>query len=501
MSKDVNLDAPAMKKILAELRKRQASFGDRFYYNLFKLSPKIEKLFESVGMAMQGRMILQAIGIALEIIDRPEDLKVIFRGLGKRHVLYDVSPEYYDLIPKAFLLTAKDLLGDQIGEDQERDWGTLFGLVIAFMKEGDELARKRTVSKNIYSKNVKNLNDPYLARFLKTPAKLEKDVEVLSPDKIDKLVEINYIGEKTVKTCPMRTILEVSHSNKIPHICECGGMARCSTCRVMIVDGLENCLPRSSLEEKLAIKKGLPPEIRLACQTRVTGNVMLKRLVKDENDIVMALAGASGSLGEEIQGAILFTDIWGFTKFAETQLPYDVIHALNRLFQEMGQIVDENDGFIDKYIGDNLMAIYGLGGESPAEVCRKAASSAFQILANMEHVNQYLRTYLGAEFRLGIGVAFGTMVVGEVGFSLKKQFTAIGDTVNIAARLESETRKQQVDLLVSESLKENLTEDFYQVGKTFNCDFKGKSEKIKAFEILPKTRNLNLKNLGKIEDE
>ena len=475
-----------MKKTFAEIEKRQASFGDRFYANLFKISPELEKLFESIGIIMQGQMVLQAIGIMLENINRPEDLKVIFKGLGKRHVLYGVLPEHFDLIPKAFILTAKDFLGDKIGEDQVRDWETLFSLPIAFMKEGDEQARKKTVSKNIYSKSVENQIDPYLARFLKKPAKLEKEVKVSALDKIDNLVEINYIGEKTVKTCPLRTILEVSQSNKIPHICECGGMARCSTCRVMVVDGLENCLPRNSIEEKLAIKKGLPPEIRLACQTRVTGNVMIKRLVKDENDIAMALADTSGSLGEEIQGAILFTDIWGFTKFVENNLPYDVIHALNRLFQEMGQIVDENDGFIDKYIGDSLMAIYGLGGESPAEICRRAASSAFQILENMEHVNQYLRTYLGAEFRMGIGLAFGTMVVGEVGFSLKKQFTAIGDTVNLAARLESETRKQQVDLLVSESLKENLTEDFYQVGKTFNCDLKGKSEKIKAFEILPK---------------
>ena len=79
------------------------------------------------------------------------------------------------------------------------------------------------------------------------------------------------------------------------------------------------------------------------------------------------------------------------------------------------------------------------------------------------------------------------MVTGEVGFSLKKQFTAIGDTVNVAARLQSESRNQQVDLLVSDTVKSHLMADFYEVGESFELDLKGKSSKVIAHEIRPRS--------------
>ena len=281
----------------------------------------------------------------------------------------------------------------------------------------------------------------------------------------------------------MQTILEASLANGIPHIWECAGSARCSTCRVVIIDGLENCLPRTSLEQKLATRKGFYPEIRLACQTRVVGDVTVKRLVRDKDDIDMAIAGSIGNSGKEIKGAVLFTDIWGFTTFSEKNLPYDVIHALNLLFRNLGQAVDDNDGYVDKYIGDTLMAIFGLSGESPEVACRNAVAAAAAMLTSLPQVNSYLRNYLGDEFRLGIGIAYGPMVTGEIGFSLKRQFTAIGDTVNIAARLESETRKIQVDLLVSDTVKSHLMPDWYELKNSFKLELKGKTGKVEAHEI------------------
>ena len=158
-------------------------------------------------------------------------------------------------------------------------------------------------------------------------------------------------------------------------------------------------------------------------------------------------------------------------------------HALNLLFRNLGQAVDDNDGYVDKYIGDNLMAIFGLGGERPGVSCRNAVNAASQMLASLPSINTYLRNYLGDEFRLGIGIAFGRMVTGEVGFALKRQFTAIGDTVNIAARLESETRSLHADLLVSDSVKANLMDDFYELKRSFEFDLKGKTEQVKAHEI------------------
>ena len=326
--------------------------------------------------------------------------------------------------------------------------------------------------------------DPYLERFLGDRARRSKVIATPEATDVAERVRITYLGEKTVDAPPMQTVLETSCANGIAHVSECGGRARCSTCRVIVVDGLENCMPRNTLEERLASRKGFYPEIRLACQTRVIGDVTLKRLVRDETDIEMALAGSLGDAGEEIMGAVLFTDLWGFTAFAESHLPYDVIHALNLLFRHLGNAVDRHDGYVDKYIGDNLMAIFGLRGESAQDTCLNAVRAARDMLASLPAVNRYLADYLGGEFRLGIGIAYGPMVTGELGFPPKRQFTAIGDTVNVAARLESATRETQADLLVSDSVVRHLPPDAFEPVRSRELALKGKREPVLAHEIM-----------------
>jgi class 3 adenylate cyclase/hemoglobin-like flavoprotein len=476
-------DVELIKSTFARIESEQHAFAGRFYANLFQSCPEVEQLFKSVGMEMQGKMVIQAIGIAVNSMDHPDDFSTIFRSLGRRHLLYGVKADFYPFLSEAFIETCKSTFGSLIDDCAEQDWRQLLEAIGEEMSNGANKTVSDFPSEPSFRRRNENLDDPYLARFLKNRKPSESSNELLDPQAINKKVQLNYLGEKSVEISPMQTILEASHANGIPHICECGGSARCSTCRVMIIDGVENCLPRTTLEQRMATRKGFYPEIRLACQTRVVGDVTLKRLVRDENDIDMALSGTIGEAGEEIEGAVLFTDIWGFTTFSENNLPYDVIHALNLLFRSLGEAVDDNDGYVDKYIGDNVMAIFGLGGESPEHTCRNAVTAAAQMLASLPRINNYLRNYLGDEFRLGIGIAFGPMVTCEIGFSLKKQFTAIGDTVNVAARLESSTRTHQADLLVSDSVVSNLVKDSYELKRSFELELKGKTEKVFAHEI------------------
>ena len=106
------------------------------------------------------------------------------------------------------------------------------------------------------------------------------------------------------------------------------------------------------------------------------------------------------------------------------------------------------------------------------------------MLATLPAVNHYLADYLGGEFRLGIGIAYGPMVTGELGFPLKRQFTAIGDTVNVAARLESATRETQADLLVSDSVVRHLPPDAFEPVRSCELALKGKREPVLAHEIM-----------------
>ena len=148
---------------------------------------------------------------------------------------------------------------------------------------------------------------------------------------------IYYLPDKReVERDPEKSILETSLQVDIPHTHVCGGNARCSTCRVVILEGLEHCAPRNEKEQALADRLHFDPTIRLACQTRIRGLVKLRRLVLDEEDAELTsqlgrMAGR-GSVGVEKRVAILFADIQGFTTLAEALLPYDVIHVLNATF-------------------------------------------------------------------------------------------------------------------------------------------------------------------------
>ena len=139
---------------------------------------------------------------------------------------------------------------------------------------------------------------------------------------------------KTICASPESTVLEAMLKAKINHIYVCGGNARCTTCRVHIMEGLKNCRPRNEKEEQLAEKLGFPQNIRLACQTKISGNITIRRPVVDKLDIEIILkqfGNAPGTkLGIEKDLAILFTDIINYTEFAEAFPAYDVVHVLNR---------------------------------------------------------------------------------------------------------------------------------------------------------------------------
>jgi len=144
----------------------------------------------------------------------------------------------------------------------------------------------------------------------------------------------------------------------------------------MVHDGLENCVARNEAEQTMADRKGMEPNVRLACQTRITGPVRVRRLVLDDADLEVAVAAGSITTGKESKIAVLFSDLREFTRFSESQLPYDVVHIVNRYFRRMGEVVLANDGFIDKYVGDGLMALFGLSDSDGVKACRDAVPPA-----------------------------------------------------------------------------------------------------------------------------
>ena len=152
------------------------------------------------------------------------------------------------------------------------------------------------------------------------------------------------------------------------------------------MEGVENCENRTELEEEMAVKLNFGPEIRLACQTKIKGDLKLRRLVIDDTDLeicnqmfVDRMLESMRPVGEEKEVALMFTDIRGFTSFSERHPPYDVLFLLNRHFHQLYKIIDKNGGTIDNYVGDSLFAIFGLNDSKDKSVF-KAVKSGVEIL-------------------------------------------------------------------------------------------------------------------------
>ena len=179
--------------------------------------------------------------------------------------------------------------------------------------------------------------------------------------------------EQELHKQPSETILQASLRAGIPHTHVCGGKARCSTCRVLILEGLEHCAPRNAREHVLATRLGFDPAIRLACQTTISGDVALRRLVLDDADVAVTSQLDAGTppviVGQEQRLAMLFADIRGFTPFAEAMLPYDIIHVLNRYFHHVGQAIRRHGGSINTYMGVVMLAVFWVMEAVYAALC------------------------------------------------------------------------------------------------------------------------------------
>jgi adenylate cyclase len=153
--------------------------------------------------------------------------------------------------------------------------------------------------------------------------------------------------------------------------------------------------------------------------------------------------------GSEREIAILFADIRGFTALSEGRLPYDVVFILNRYFAAVGRAVETAGGHIDKFLGDGVMALFGIDSNAQ-QGCREALTAARLMSERMGELNASLSGELDRRLRIGIGIHAGPIIVGEMGYGGATAMTAIGDAVNTASRLEELTKEFACELVVSE---------------------------------------------------
>ncbi len=203
------------------------------------------------------------------------------------------------------------------------------------------------------------------------------------------------IGQRHIFRWPGRRaasgppLLEASRQAGIPHASVCGGRGRCSTCRVHIADGLED-LPSASPEERTragSCRRAAQRAARLPDSADQAGGDRASAAGRATTRDAGARPGYLQGREQEI--AILFADLRAFTQLAHKKLPYDTVFLLNRYFRAMGMAVDARGGHLDKFIGDGVMALFGIG-ERPADGSRRALAAARQMSLNLVELNRSL---------------------------------------------------------------------------------------------------------------
>ncbi|MBR0863699.1 adenylate cyclase [Bradyrhizobium diazoefficiens] len=267
------------------------------------------------------------------------------------------------------------------------------------------------------------------------------------------MIALSYGNGKTVRVPKGLSVLEASLRHNVPHASVCGGRARCSTCRIRII-GDHGALPEPSQREAFVLTRvgATDPSIRLACQLRPTSDLSFFQLFTAHTLSASGQASTPARIGQERYLVSLFVDMRGSTQLAEKRLPFDTVFIVNRFLGAVSQAVVENGGQPNQFVGDGMLALFGLSAD-PQEACRQALKAAAGIATHIDELNELLSHDLRQPIRFGIGIHGGEVIIGDIGYRDHIVFTALGDAVNVAARLQDMTKTLACEAIVSEEVR------------------------------------------------
>lgn len=267
------------------------------------------------------------------------------------------------------------------------------------------------------------------------------------------MISLAYGNGRTVRVPVGLSVLEASLRHRVPHASVCGGRARCSTCRIRITSDL-TALPKPSPRESFVLSRlgsEGDPAIRLACQLHPIADIAFVQLLTPHATSANVHATHPARIGQERYLACMFIDMRGSTMLAEKRLPYDTVFIVNRFLAAVSQAVVACGGKPNQFIGDGELALFGLNCD-PQTACRQALRAAALIADNVDELNQALRHDLPEPLRFGIGIHGGEVIVGDIGYRDNMVFTALGDPVNVAARLQDMTKSLSCAAIVSDDV-------------------------------------------------
>ena len=267
------------------------------------------------------------------------------------------------------------------------------------------------------------------------------------------MITLSYGNGRTIRVPKGLTVLEASLRNNVPHASVCGGRARCSTCRIRVI-GDHAHLPEPSKREAFVLNRvgaGADPAIRLACQLRPETDLSFFQVFLPQITAATLRTSGPSRIGEERYLVSMFVDMRGSTKLAEKRLPFDTVFIVNRFLGAVSKAVMDCGGQPNQFVGDGQLALFGLA-TNPQTACRQALRAAAAIATNVEELNRFLSHDLREPIRFGIGIHAGEVIIGDIGYRDHMVFTALGDAVNVAARLQDMTKSLASEAIVSEEV-------------------------------------------------
>jgi adenylate cyclase len=266
------------------------------------------------------------------------------------------------------------------------------------------------------------------------------------------MITLSYGNGRTLRVPKGLSVLEASLRHQVPHASVCGGRARCSTCRIRVIGDCAS-LPQPSNREAFVLNRvgsGSDPAIRLACQLRPENDISFFQIFTPQT--AASRHTGPSHIGEERYLVSMFVDMRGSTRLAENRLPFDTVFVVNRFLGAVSQAVIECGGQPNQFLGDGQLALFGLAATRQT-ACRQALKAAGRISAHVEELNQFLKNDLREPIRFGIGIHGGEVIVGDIGYRDHMVFTALGDAVNVAARLQDMTKSLGCEAVVSDEVR------------------------------------------------
>jgi adenylate cyclase len=262
-------------------------------------------------------------------------------------------------------------------------------------------------------------------------------------------VRITYPGARVISVPSGFSVLEASRWTGIPHASVCGGRGRCSTCKVRVVEGAERLEPPNPVERLTLRRIGAAQSVRLACQLRPRADISVEPLVPAGRESAggtrfdAAVAG-----GRELQIAAMFVDLRESTRLATGRLPFDALFIFDRYIQAVTEAIRRNGGHTTSIAGDGVMSVFGMDGTA-ALAARNAFQAGLDMWSRLEILGQELAHELRVSLRFGIGIHVGTAVVGLVQTGESQSLQFLGDTGNVAAKLEGQSKELDCTLVAS----------------------------------------------------